>query len=165
MDRWYVVRSLPNQERRAAEHLARQGFRPWLPQIRRTRRHARRLETVRRPLFPGYLFVALDLALQNWLPVLSTRGVRALVSGPDGPVPLPEAVARALRARLDADDVLIDTQRPFRPGQKVRVTAGPFAEIEGIFLAETGAQRVEILLRLLGRETRVTVAAADLESE
>lgn len=161
--RWYVARTAPNQEGRAAENLARQGLAPWLPRLRRRRRHARRIENVLRPLFPGYLFVALDLARDPWRKVLSTRGVRDLITGPDGPVPLPDAVADAIRARLDDQNVLAEPDRTLSPGQKVRVTAGPFAELDGVVLAETGAERVEILLRLLGRELRVSLASADVE--
>ena len=57
MSRWYVVHTRPHQERRAEANLLRQGFRVWLPVMERSRRHARRIETVRGALFPGYLFV------------------------------------------------------------------------------------------------------------
>ena len=60
--RWYVVHTQPNGEGRANLNLRRQGFATYLPRYARRRRHARRQETVQRPLFPRYLFVGLDLA-------------------------------------------------------------------------------------------------------
>ena len=55
--RWYLVHTRPNSERKAELNLQAQGFATFLPQIEKTIRHARRLKTVRRPLFPRYLFV------------------------------------------------------------------------------------------------------------
>jgi len=60
--RWYVVHTQPNGEGRADLNLCRQGFATYLPRYARRRRHARRQEVVKRPLFPRYLFVGLDLA-------------------------------------------------------------------------------------------------------
>ncbi len=61
MTTWYAVNALPSQEARAEVNLLRQGYRVWCPAVAKVRRHARRKETVREALFPGYLFVALDL--------------------------------------------------------------------------------------------------------
>ena len=58
---WYAVQTLPNRENLAVSHLERQGFYVWLPRIKRVIRHARQTKCVRRPLFPGYLFIKLDL--------------------------------------------------------------------------------------------------------
>jgi transcriptional antiterminator RfaH len=49
---WYVVNKLPPQEAQAESNLLRQGYRIWLPSIRRSRRHARLIETILAPLFP-----------------------------------------------------------------------------------------------------------------
>src|SRR5947209_3993566 len=59
---WYVAQTHPRAEAKAAEHLDRQGFHVYLPNFRKRRRHARRVETVTAPLFPRYLFVSVDMA-------------------------------------------------------------------------------------------------------
>ena len=163
MRRWYVVRSQPNAERRAAENLERQGYATWLPLIRRRRRHARKMEVVLRPLFPRYLFVATDLEVMPWRPMLSTFGVAGLIMGRDAPVPVPEAVIEGLRARADEAGVLALEPAAYGPGARVRITSGPFAELEGIFQARTDAERVAILLSLMGRAVRVLVPEGDVE--
>ncbi|MGD9537735.1 MAG: transcription termination/antitermination protein NusG [Alphaproteobacteria bacterium] len=164
MRRWYVVRSQPQAERRARENLERQGYEAWLPLCRRRRRHARKLEVVLRPLFPRYLFVAADLETTPWRPMLSTFGVATLIQGPDGPLPVPEPVIEGLRARADAAGVLALDPPDYQPGTRVRITSGPFADLEGIFQARTDAERVAILLSLMGRAVRVTVPAGDIET-
>ena len=85
MNRWYVVHTRPHEERRAEANLVRQGFRVWLPVMERSRRHARRIETVHSALFPGYLFAELDIGRAAWRTINGTFGVRRLLA--DGPPP------------------------------------------------------------------------------
>ena len=54
MAEWYVAQTHPNAEEKAFSHLERQGFRAYLPRYRKSRRHARKVELIRAPLFPGY---------------------------------------------------------------------------------------------------------------
>ena len=77
-ERWFLAHTLPKSEWKAELHLGAQGFRTYLPQIRKTIRHARQLKTVQAPLFPRYLFVILDLERDRWLSVRSTVGVSRL---------------------------------------------------------------------------------------
>ncbi len=60
MKRWYVVHTHTRGERLAMVNLRRQGLDTYLPQYLKRRRHARRTEWIPAPLFPRYLFVAMD---------------------------------------------------------------------------------------------------------
>src|ERR1700751_4600812 len=91
-ERWYLVHTLPNSERRAELHLGAQGLRTHFPTIQKTIRHARQLRTVRAPLFPRYVFLILDLGRHRWLSVRSTVGVLSLYTCEDRPVPVPEGI-------------------------------------------------------------------------
>src|SRR5512143_673906 len=99
--RWYVAQSQPHAERKAVWHLNRQGFETYLPVYQKRRRHARRTETVLAPLFPRYIFVAVDLAAQRWLSIRSTVGVSNLVCNGDVPAAVPDGVIDALKHRED----------------------------------------------------------------
>src|SRR5689334_9774188 len=63
-ERWFVARALAHQETRAQFNLQRLGFRSFVPRLRRTVRHARQTRDVLHPLFPGYIFVVIDLSKQ-----------------------------------------------------------------------------------------------------
>ena len=58
---WAAVNTQPHREQVAHANLERQGFVTYCPVVRRRRSHARRVDEVLRPLFPGYLFVNVSL--------------------------------------------------------------------------------------------------------
>ena len=158
---WYVVHTQPQAEARADLNLRRQGFRTYLPRYTRTRRHARRTDVVVRPLFPRYLFVALDLAKDRWLAIQSTFGVSQLVLAGERPASVCETVVDEIRARED-DRGFVKLRLPagLGPGSSVRLTDGIFAEHKGIIDRVADERRVAVLLKLLGRDVRVFVPAA-----
>ena len=161
--RWYVVHTHPHGEGKADFHLRRQGFLTYAPHYLRQRRHARRTEIVARPLFPGYLFVALDLARDRWRSIHSTFGVNHLVLAGDDPVPVPDGVVDQIRVREGADGyVVLGLPAGLKPGSKVRLIDGIFADVRGVLERIADDRRVAILLQLLGREVRVSVPAANV---
>jgi transcriptional antiterminator RfaH len=156
--RWYVVHTQPNGEARADLNLRRQGFCTYLPRYVRRRRHARRQEMVARPLFPRYLFVALDVARDRWRAVHSTFGVNHLLLAGEEPLPVPDGVIDEIRARENGDGfVKLGLPAGLRPGSPVRLIDGIFAESTGVLERAADDRRVAILLELLGREVRVFV--------
>ena len=70
MAEWIVAHCHANAENKAEVHLTRQGFEVYFPKIQTTRRHARRIELVVRPLFPRYLFICFDKTIETILFVL-----------------------------------------------------------------------------------------------
>jgi transcription elongation factor/antiterminator RfaH len=155
-ERWFLAHTLPNSEWKAELHLGAQGFRTYLPQFRKTIRHARQLRTVRAPLFPRYLFVILDLDRDRWLSVRSTVGVSRLFTTRDGrPVPVPAGIVESLIERSDADLTRLDTG--LVKGQHVRILSGPFADFVGTLERLDGAGRVQVLLEMMGTAVPVTL--------
>lgn len=160
MSGWFVVHTQPAAEQRAAANLARQGYSAYLPLYRRRVSHARRVAFVLRPLFPRYIFVNLDLARDRWRPILSTFGVSGLVRIGETPQAVPAGIVEELRAQEQACR-FDETQAPARRlgvGAAVRILAGPFADLVGKFYALADAERVVVLLDLLGREVKVHVS-------
>lgn len=159
---WHVVYTRPNAEEVAARNLQRQGFEVFLPRYQKKRRHARRVETVVRPLFPRYLMVAIDLAVDRWRSVRSTLGVAGLVGSDERPTPVPTAVIDELLSRRDESGLIVSDEQPFRPGDRVQLIDGAFAEFLGRVERLTDSERVAVLLDLMGRGVRVTLSAEGL---
>lgn len=161
---WYVVHTQPNSERRAVRELEAQGFEVFLPRYLKTRRHARRIDTVMAPLFPGYLFVAFDAARARWQSINGTIGVHRLVMAGDGPAPVSPGVVEALSMRADADGIVALAPRAaFHAGEIVRVVGSSFDQCLGLVEGVSEADRVTILLDLLGRKVRVHLGTLDVE--
>jgi len=150
-----LVHTQPKSERKAEWHLGAQGFRTFLPQFQKTVRHARKLTTVQAPLFPGYLFVVLDLERDRWLSVRSTVGVSRLFTQDGRPVPVPAGIVESLIAHSDGsltrlDDGLVE-------GQAVRILRGPFADFVGKLARLDATGRVQVLLQMMGASVPVVL--------
>lgn len=161
MKQWYVVYTHANSEAKARDHLLRQGFTTMLPTYKRWRRHARKRELVDRPLFPRYLFVALDMLEHRWRPILSTVGVCDLVRRGNAPTPMPSGLAEEIGARAAHGE--FDRLSPvdgLRQGDTVRVMEGPFTDLIGCFAGAADGDRVFVLLDLLGRQVKTTLSNA-----
>jgi transcriptional antiterminator RfaH len=158
--RWYAVQSQPNAETKAAGHLVRQGFGIYLPRYMKRRRHARKVDMIAAPLFPRYLFVAIDMETQRWRSIFSTIGVSSLVCNGEIPAAVPDQVIATLKEREDeAGFVRLDLPSPFKPGDKITVLDGAFTDCLGLVESMPDRRRVAILLDLLGRKVRVLVEA------
>jgi transcriptional antiterminator RfaH len=158
--RWFVVQTQTHSETKASQHLVRQGFDTYLPRYLKRRRHARKIDTVAMPLFPRYLFVAIDTQIQRWRSIQSTVGVLRLVTNGNEPVAVGENIIDALRRREDVNGfVKLDQAPSFSAGDKIRVASGAFSDVLGLFEGLADHERVAILLDLLGRKVRVMLDA------
>ena len=155
MTTWFAVYTRPRAEAMAREHLRRQGYEVYLPRHVKRRRHARRTDFVLAPLFPRYLFVAIDKLHQRWRPILSTVGVCDLVRQGERPAVVPAGLIKDLRVREQQGSFDHDAEiRKTRLGDPVQVTAGPFADIVGRFYEMASEERVFVLLDFLGRSVK-----------
>lgn len=161
MKSWFVVRTKTGAEERALWHLGNQSFEAYLPRYRKEIRHARKVSTVLRPVFPGYLFVRMDLEQQRWRAINGTVGVISLVQFGDTPRPLADAVVEAIRGRED-DGVVSIAPEGLKKGDRVRVREGAFADYTALLEEVSDEKRVVLLLDLMGREVRVTAPVSNL---
>ena len=145
MKHWYAVHTKARQEAVAVDNLKRQAFHTYLPRIAGARRRKGRWQTAVEPLFPGYVFVQLDALAQSIAPIRSTRGVIGLVRFGDELRPVPDGVISALSQAQPDEQAPIDPTNIFKKGDGMTA----------IFEAKSGAERVVLLLDLLGRSNRI----------
>jgi transcriptional antiterminator RfaH len=157
---WYAIYTRPHEETKALQHLLRQGYSAYLPRYRTRISHARRHQTVLRPLFPRYLFAGIDRESMRWRPILSTVGVVDIVRTGDEPAPVPSEIVAAIREREDAGGFdRLDPRQSLRLGELVRVTAGALEDMVGMLVELHDQDRVVVLLELLGRAVRAQLRA------
>lgn len=156
--RWYVAQTHGFAEECARRQLVAQGFEVFLPCYLKERRHARRVTRAPAPLFPRYIFVALDAARQRIRSVNGTIGVVRLISAGDSPIPIADRVIEELMRRRDVAGLIpLARRRSVAPGDKVRILDGAFTETLGLVEGVSDSDRVTILLDLLGRKVRLVV--------
>ena len=155
-ERWFVVHTRPLAELRAIENLERQGYRTFCPRVRRAIRHARRTSQVMSPIFRNYLFVKLDLSIDRWRCINSTRGVVGLIMQGDKPKPVPRGIIETILQYVNPDGT-VSMARLFGIGQSVRIESGPLADVVGKFERCEPDGRVRVLVELLGRVVSVVL--------
>jgi transcriptional antiterminator RfaH len=159
--RWYLIHTKPSAEGIAQANLERQGYEIYLPRLLQSslRRRARHERIV--PLFPRYLFLRLREGCQPLAPVRSSAGVSSVVRFGSRYGVVADDVIGKLRSRADPLTGLhrLTSPTPLARGDAVRLAAGPFDGLEGIFQRSDGDERAVVLLKLLGQETPVRVPA------
>ena len=183
---WYAVHTYVGQEDRVEQQLLQRADRLKLLgnkifQVLQPSEEAVELreggkkETVKRKLFPGYVFVQMDVEDdetpgelgESWEAVRATPGVTGFVGTSTHPVPLSyEEVQRLLQSvgvtakqQEEAPRVKVTVKE----GDMVRVTSGPFADFSGVISEVNPAQaKVKVLVSIFGRETPVELDFAQV---
>jgi transcriptional antiterminator RfaH len=160
MSYWAAAQLQPQRDGLALHCLRQAGFETYAPRLREPRTAHGRKVTRTPLLFPGYLFVLIEL---QWHTARWAPGVVRLVMDGIGPAAVPEVVIEDLKGRETGG--LIDLPRPpkFRSGDRVRVLHGPLAGHVGLYAGMRPRERVEVLLAILGGAQRVTLAADAVE--
>ena len=158
-DNWVVASTHPHKEQVALDNLQRQGFLAYCPRVRRRIRHARRLQQVLRPLFPGYVFIRLDPETAQWRSIDSTLGIRNLVRFGDRPGTIPGDFVAGLQTTEKDGAVAVPRARDcYDVGEKVRMREGPFEGLIATVLAVAESERITVLMDMLCRSVRVRVS-------
>ena len=155
---WFLGQLKPNCHNIAKRNLIRQGFQTFLPLQEETKRIRDKFTTEMRPLFPGYIFIALDILQGSWRAVNSTYGITRLVSLGKEPTAVPRDLVSQLMLRCDHEGKLLPPKL-FKPGDQVMMTKGPFTNFIATIESIATDQRVYVLMELMGGQTRVAVDA------
>lgn len=181
VDRWYVVRAKYGETGIADREIREAGFTVFTPTIFRpaipSRRDASGIMRPGKPdrtdyLFVRYILTRLNLSDPSWRDVLEMPGVERIISGghlANGgigiPIAVPDRAIEWVRQLLNPNgciDPRMPHDKPIKAGTSVRLLDGPMADHAGICEMSDG-QRVVLLLNLLGRPVRVTVAQSAVE--
>jgi transcription antitermination factor NusG len=150
--RWYAAYTSANHEKRVAQQAERRSLECFLPLYESVRRWKDRRVRLDLPLFPGYVFVRLNL--RDRLKLLEIPGVARLVGFDGHPVPVPNEDIEIIRACL-AGRHPMQPHRYVQRGQRVHVLSGPLAGMTGIVVRQKNCTRFVISFELLMRSVAV----------
>lgn len=163
---WYCIRTNTKHEHIAAAHLRNMivGIDVFCPRLRIKRRCKRGAVWFIEALFPCYLFARFNpdtsMQLVKTVPEVKTVlqfGLSATI--------VRDEIIEGLRADFDQNE-LHEVPDALLPGDEVTIATGPFHGFRASVLRFLpAADRVELLLEMLGRTTPVEVAVKDVVTE
>ncbi|MBV8827610.1 MAG: UpxY family transcription antiterminator [Acidobacteriaceae bacterium] len=151
---WFAVTVKPQHEVVAQQALSAKGLDAFAPAYWTARRWSDRVKRLQQRLFPGYVFCRFDAG--DRAAVLRTHGIRSIVSFGNELAPIPDSEIVAIQEML-ASEYPVEPCHYVRVGQRVRITEGPLAGIEGILVHHRKATRVVVGIELLQRSVAVEV--------
>lgn len=144
-----VVYTKPREEQRARDNLERQGFKVFLPFCRVGKSDPK-------PLFPRYVFVWTEGL--NWGTIRNTRGICYIIKNDNKPVEIPGSVIMEIQSRMKDGVIKLDEPpaREFKENQKIRIIAGRYAEMDGLFVSRE-KDRIIALVSMMGRMVKAKI--------
>ncbi|MGF1452005.1 MAG: transcription termination/antitermination NusG family protein [Opitutales bacterium] len=160
---WFCLRSQPKRERVAAGQLVTlPGVDVFLPMVRFHQPSAKGKRPRTEPMFPNYLFARFDPGASHRA-VRYAKGVSYIVQRGEEFQQVDPRIISELRA-ITVEDILELTPEPLFVGNKVKIVRGIFAETEAeVIELRPAAERVVLLLELLGRPQAVELGLDDLD--
>lgn len=158
---WFVLWTHSHSERLVHDQLAGKGFEMFLPTMKTWSRRNGAQSSITVPMLPGYVFLRHPIDKHSYVEIAKTRGlVRVLGERWDRLTPVPDDEIDAIR-RVVVSDVPAFPHSYLREGQRVRITEGPLAGLEGILVSANPQKglfvvSVELLQRSVGVEVDCT---------
>ncbi len=165
--KWFVVHSFSGYEKRVKRFLDIQLSRKYpdkvgevlIPTQEVSNTHRGSKSTRQKKLYPGYVFVQLEL---NPEMIMDIRAMSNVSGFPPlnqcYPHPLSEEEISRLKGQAEGSDRVRVVRVPYSVGQTVRVTEGPFNNFTGVVESinpERG--RVRVIFTIFGRKAPVEI--------
>lgn len=142
---WYALWTQSHCEQLVHDQLAARGFRVFLPRLEAWSRRAGQQHRIQTPMFPGYLFLHHALDKASDVEVRKARGlVTILGESWERRAVIPAAEVEAIQ-RLVGSGLPASSHPYLREGQKVRITRGPMADVEGILVRGNSRKGLVVL--------------------
>ena len=161
--RWYIVHTYSGYENKVKSNLekrieymnmADKIFRVEVPQKTVTQIKAGRKQEKEEKIFPGYVLVEMIMDEDSWYVVRHTAGVTKFVGSAKKPIPAKESEIKKIIHRSTAQVQKVEMD--VKVGEKVRITAGPFADFVGdITEVYPDKAKLRAMVSIFGRETPV----------
>ena len=156
---WFAVFSMPRHEKRVSQHCTELGIESFLPLYKVRRRWKnRQVAVVELPLFPNYIFVRIEP--KERVRILRVPGVLSIVSSGRELLPIPDEYIASLRGGLLTHR--LEPHPYVLTGDRVCITTGPMAGMEGILVRHKNELRVVLTLEMISRSVAVEVGANEI---
>lgn len=158
--RWFAFTVKPQHEFTVGASLEAKGIPAFVPPYATRRRWSDRTQTVRLPLFPGY--VVCRVPFSSRVLILRTPGVRSIVGFGSAPAAIEDDEVESIR-RMVSSGLPLRVWPRLEIGQRVRIILGPLCGLEGTLARYDGKLSVVAGIQLLQRSLSVEIEADSVE--
>lgn len=122
-------------------------------------------KTTTRKVYPGYMFVQMEIDNATWHIVRSTPKVTGFIGGTRSPPPVPDHEVRRITNQMEEEQ----EGRPkpvveYDRGEEIRIIDGPFASMKGkVEEVNHTRAKLRVMVSIFGRPTSVELDFTQVE--
>jgi len=162
--KWYVLKVTSNREKSIRDNLIRrikrEGFEQYFGEIKiPTEKVAEtkngKKKVTEKKLYPGYLFIEMELNEETWFLIRETSGVGDFTGSEGKPIPMQaHEIEKMLGKEAGQTTEPVRVKIALNPGDTVKIKEGPFESFEGTVDAiDEGSGKIKVLIEIFGRST------------
>lgn len=161
--RWYVIHTYSGYEENVARNLEQRIesldmgdkiFQVLVPTENKIKIKGGKRHTTREKIFPGYVLVEMLVDDESWYVVRNTPNVTGFIGSGTLPIPLSDGEVKELQRRMGVQEPKY--QINVTVGMAVRITDGPFKDLEGkVAEIDEAKGKIKVTVQMFGRETPV----------
>lgn len=156
--KWYPVCTHPRAEKKAYEALIKKGVNAYLPLRKTLKQWSDRKKWVDEPFIKSYLFVNIEQHQQG--EVLMTKGIGRFIYFSGKIAAMPDKQIADLKLLLTSAADIEITEEELKPGEHVRIKAGPLKDLEGEIVAYRTQKQLALRFESIGCSIIVHVGAS-----
>ena len=163
--KWYVIHTYSGHENKVKNNLERAAKNAGVEErfgriLVAMEDHAEMKDgqrvVTKRKTFPSYVLVEMELDAETQVIVANVPGVTRFVGSGQEPVPLGEDEVDRILGRLDTSKPREPLEVPYKVGEHVKVTDGPFTDFTGVVDEVNGERgKLKVMVSIFGRATPV----------
>jgi len=160
---WYVLHTYSGYEENVKRNLEQRIesmdmidkiFQVLVPTENKIKIKGGKRQIVREKIFPGYVLVQMIVDDASWYVVRNTPNVTGFIGSGTLPIPLSENEIKELQRRMGVKEPKYKIN--VSVGTTVKITDGPFQEIEGrVSDVDEARGKIKVMVQMFGRETPV----------
>ncbi len=163
--KWYVIHTYSGHENKVKNNLERAARNAGVEEkfgriLVAMEEHAEMRDgqrvVTKRKTFPSYVLVEMDFDSDTQSIVAAIPGVTRFVGTGQDPMPLGEDEVNRILGRLDTTKPREPLEVPYKVGDHVKVTDGPFTDFTGVVDEVNGERgKLKVMVSIFGRATPV----------
>lgn len=164
MHKWYVVQVVSSHEKKVKKALEEnrdsQGMTGLIEEVLVPTENVSEVKKgehkiMEKRMWPGYIFVKMNLTDDSWMYVKETNGVLGFLGGGE-PNPLTDKEVEAILKDLEEKKAEVVHKHQFNVGDRVKINDGVFINFIGnVIEVFQDKGRLSVMVSIFGRETRV----------